>query len=610
MKNIQKKSGFTIVELVIVIAVIAILAAVLIPTFAGIIQKANLSSDMQAVREMNLALAADEELHGRAKSLDAAMKILADAGYDANSWVCLSTGYTVYWWSANNRLVLYNASTAEVEYPKEFNIKKLVTFDDGGEFYIYDNHHVKAVAAEIALGSSEATAVSLGDLASNTSSSSETTVTSQTSLTAISNALTSDNSVLKSALGLQSASYAYGTKELMSPTYGDNTNNAYVTMQVLAVGDDDTPELKSNGDVKENIFYISVNTAGTPSATNVTSAQKAAGDMVYNIFTQINTNQLDENVAIVLAPGTTIDVSGKEWSAVKEFEGYFGTTDAENPIVINGAELTSATGFSQTVSFNGSASKYFVTGFFGTVYGNTTIENVTFKNLKLDQPANDFEITKFQINGKPTDSRNSIGIIGGITEDATHAVANVVLRNIVVDATCDINCGADGGGLVGYIGSADPNYNLVGNVLIDNCKVSANVHNNYSYVSSGYGPVGGIVGFICRVSSDATKYGGLFSLTIKDCTFDGSVNGTTMIGAAIGDITNKCIVTFEGTNDFSGATLNSEGKALKVGSVIGTVASAAKDSLTLGGTINTAEGIEAAFYIGSTKYDLTKTKIA
>lgn len=44
MKN---KKGFTIVELVIVIAVIAILAAVLIPTFSGVIGKANTSARTQ-----------------------------------------------------------------------------------------------------------------------------------------------------------------------------------------------------------------------------------------------------------------------------------------------------------------------------------------------------------------------------------------------------------------------------------------------------------------------------------------------------------------------------------------------------------------------------------
>lgn len=46
MKKTNKK-GFTIVELVIVIAVIAILAGVLIPTFAGVIEKANESKELQ-----------------------------------------------------------------------------------------------------------------------------------------------------------------------------------------------------------------------------------------------------------------------------------------------------------------------------------------------------------------------------------------------------------------------------------------------------------------------------------------------------------------------------------------------------------------------------------
>lgn len=47
-KNTRK--GFTITELVIVIAVIAILAAVLIPTFSSIITKANNSAALQEAR--------------------------------------------------------------------------------------------------------------------------------------------------------------------------------------------------------------------------------------------------------------------------------------------------------------------------------------------------------------------------------------------------------------------------------------------------------------------------------------------------------------------------------------------------------------------------------
>lgn len=48
MRKTNRK-GFTIVELVIVIAVIAILAAVLIPTFASIVSKANESNLQQSL---------------------------------------------------------------------------------------------------------------------------------------------------------------------------------------------------------------------------------------------------------------------------------------------------------------------------------------------------------------------------------------------------------------------------------------------------------------------------------------------------------------------------------------------------------------------------------
>ena len=60
MKRNNKK-GFTIVELVIVIAVIAILAGVLIPTFAGIVSKANKSSIEQETRAALTVILAEED---------------------------------------------------------------------------------------------------------------------------------------------------------------------------------------------------------------------------------------------------------------------------------------------------------------------------------------------------------------------------------------------------------------------------------------------------------------------------------------------------------------------------------------------------------------------
>ena len=50
MNKKNNRKGFTIVELVIVIAVIAILATVLVPTFGNVIEKANITSAKQEAK--------------------------------------------------------------------------------------------------------------------------------------------------------------------------------------------------------------------------------------------------------------------------------------------------------------------------------------------------------------------------------------------------------------------------------------------------------------------------------------------------------------------------------------------------------------------------------
>lgn len=50
MKKLNKKRGFTLIELIIVIAIIAILAAIAVPAFGQIRQKANVSADLANAR--------------------------------------------------------------------------------------------------------------------------------------------------------------------------------------------------------------------------------------------------------------------------------------------------------------------------------------------------------------------------------------------------------------------------------------------------------------------------------------------------------------------------------------------------------------------------------
>ncbi len=63
MKTLKNKKGFTIVELVIVIAVIAILAAVLIPTFSNIVSKAKESEAMQSAKNAYTDWLAEDKDH-------------------------------------------------------------------------------------------------------------------------------------------------------------------------------------------------------------------------------------------------------------------------------------------------------------------------------------------------------------------------------------------------------------------------------------------------------------------------------------------------------------------------------------------------------------------
>ena len=140
MKRSTKK-GFTIVELVIVIAVIAILAAVLIPTFSSLIKKANLSSDMQAVRTINLALQTYEAENGKPANVDQAMLIIEEAGYDVATYHPLTKGYEIYWVDTVNRVILYSTTDKTVVYPDDY----LSLVNNDGSWHTLNESYKEAV---------------------------------------------------------------------------------------------------------------------------------------------------------------------------------------------------------------------------------------------------------------------------------------------------------------------------------------------------------------------------------------------------------------------------------------------------------------------------------
>ena len=84
MKRNNKK-GFTIVELVIVIAVIGILAAVLIPTFSGVIGDANATAAKQEARNGYLECYAEDIKDGDVDGKNGTTDVPTDNGAYAST---------------------------------------------------------------------------------------------------------------------------------------------------------------------------------------------------------------------------------------------------------------------------------------------------------------------------------------------------------------------------------------------------------------------------------------------------------------------------------------------------------------------------------------------
>ena len=117
MKKLLKRA-FTIVELVIVIAVIAILAAVLIPTFSNIVKKAQISADVQLCRNLNTVLSYAKAEGRIPSSVYDVLYLENEAGYIIENLNPTSEGYYFAWDDKNNMIVYIMDDLETVYYPQ------------------------------------------------------------------------------------------------------------------------------------------------------------------------------------------------------------------------------------------------------------------------------------------------------------------------------------------------------------------------------------------------------------------------------------------------------------------------------------------------------------
>ena len=109
------RRGFTIMELVIVIAVIAVLAAVLIPTFANLTERANESADTQTVENLNTILRSEETITGeKPATMAEAIEVAASGGYNVDALTPTSDGNDIVWIKDVNRFALVDGDGAVI----------------------------------------------------------------------------------------------------------------------------------------------------------------------------------------------------------------------------------------------------------------------------------------------------------------------------------------------------------------------------------------------------------------------------------------------------------------------------------------------------------------
>ena len=114
MKKTNKK-GFTLVELLVVIAIVAILATVAIIGYTSFTKKAEISADQQAVVQMNKVLEADAKLNGTPADVDAVKTLLIANDYNG-ALTTYYSGYKLAWLPTENVIVL--VENGAVVYPE------------------------------------------------------------------------------------------------------------------------------------------------------------------------------------------------------------------------------------------------------------------------------------------------------------------------------------------------------------------------------------------------------------------------------------------------------------------------------------------------------------
>lgn len=475
----SKKRGFTIIELVIVIAVIAILAAVLIPTFANIIQKANVANDVALARNMNTILIADEATNGRSTDMYDVLIALEQGGFKLENLNPRADGNVFAWDKANNQIVYLDKKNPDkpIFQAKEIGNNK-------GDLYIttrkaevfadypgYSYYFASDISGNITLD--EGSCLDTGEFALNGNVSVKTnkdveihgTINGTITVNSASGKIT-NYSVVNSVVIVNTASTSYHERGHVAAMEIQNS----LTGKVVLENDAYVEKLTNNrtsGTVESKGYVKAVDVESSDKdSVKVTETgyvlEIGTYDQLVNFRNKVNAGASYSGMTVKLT--ADIDISERAWTPIgaayrdkidanaKVFQGTF---DGQGHKITG---LTN-TGFKISSVYSGRNDttpheyKEYVFGLFGSVY-NATIKDIVMANVNIDLACDEKE----KVVG------DSVGaIVGFAAGDETTGV------------TID-NCKVLSGSIVGYdavAGIVGRSYSV--KTKINNCENAATV---------------------------------------------------------------------------------------------------------------------------------------
>ena len=561
MKRSNKK-GFTIVELVIVIAIIAILAAVLIPTFASLIQKANESKDTQLVKNLNTALAADNKEH---KTMTDALKAAEAFGYDVGKINASATGNEILWDSEND--VFCYLKDGNVEYipesnatkPADYKLWKIYNADDKLESQIYSIYwnRTDAFTAPLTVGFDAGKCTAITALKYERTGEAQTVVirtsSGETNLTVDA----ANDTVMH-----------YGAAKKVSVLAVDKTNSYHEFGSVYTLEATSGHIVLESGSLVYDLQKATDAAADLSFVSNGTVV-KAAGiegvtvSKTYDIYNleqlcafrdHVNAGMDFSNLPVEIK--ADIDMSSVSWLPIGTGEHPFNGTINGNNHTLKG--LNNGTITSTDDSFTASVTKKYgaaygfiaIAGSLNNEHGKLEISNLTLSevSIKLSQYGNcvgaligyapstaDFaDTTKFNnSNGKAVENINvkNVTVSGNVEGNATVGGVAGKLYNpgdvVFEDCTNAASVTADSkaGGVIGYISGKERlqtngKYNTI-NITLKNLKNTGNV-------SAREDKVGGIVSYMntfCVSNSDTTNNLPVTHIRVEKCVNTGAISG-------------------------------------------------------------------------------------